>query len=266
MLPIKPLRQPKLSDIILDHLEQMIMEGSLKPGQRLPPERELAVRFEVSRPSVREALQKLEARGLIMRRQGGGNFVTENLGASYTEPLFELLGRHPEAQRDLLEFRHALEGIAAFLAAQRATEADHAIIRHRYDDWLDAHQTSDSQREARADVDFHLSIAEAAHNLALLHTMRAIFEIMRQHTMNNLRKLYEDETARGRLLEQHTHLRDAVLGRDPVRARNAAHRHLATVNDILQLNHRADSRQGRAQRRLRSLDATRLPEGGRDEM
>ena len=74
-----PLRQQRLADVITERLEAMILEGSLKPGQRLPPERELAERFGVSRPSLREAIQKLAARGLLTSRQGGGTFVNETL-------------------------------------------------------------------------------------------------------------------------------------------------------------------------------------------
>lgn len=63
---------PKLADAIVAELEQMIADGSLQPGQKLLPERELAVQFQVSRPSLREAIQRLEAKGLLWRRQGGG--------------------------------------------------------------------------------------------------------------------------------------------------------------------------------------------------
>ena len=67
------VKQPKISDVIMGQMEEMILEGTLKPGQKLPPERELAKQFEVSRPSLREAVQKLAAKGLLNSRQGGGN-------------------------------------------------------------------------------------------------------------------------------------------------------------------------------------------------
>jgi len=252
---MKPLRQPKLSDIIVDHLEQMILEGSMKPGQRLPPERELAVQFEVSRPSVREALRKLEAKGLLARRQGGGNYVTENLGASYTEPLFELLGRHPEAQQDVEEFWYALEGIAAFNAALRATDADREIIAARYDAWLAGHQLRDPDREACADAEFHLAIAEAAHNVALLHTMRALIKLKQGTALENARYLCGDDGLHGKLVDQHVRLRDAILSRDPVRSRNAVQAHLGYINEIAQSRSLADFRLDRAQRRLKNLEA-----------
>lgn len=108
------IRQPKLSDVIEQQLEFLILEGTLRPGEKLPPERELAKQFDVSRPSLREAIQRLEAKGLLLRRQGGGTFVQSRLWQSFSDPLVELLSDHPESQFDLLETRHALEGIAAY--------------------------------------------------------------------------------------------------------------------------------------------------------
>ena len=97
------IRQPKLSDVIEQQLEFLILEGTLRPGEKLPPERELAKQFDVSRPSLREAIQRLEAKGLLLRRQGGGTFVQNSLWQSFSDPLVELLSDHPESQFDLLE-------------------------------------------------------------------------------------------------------------------------------------------------------------------
>jgi len=123
------IRQPKLSDVIEQQLEFLILEGTLRPGEKLPPERELAKQFDVSRPSLREAIQRLEAKGLLLRRQGGGTFVQNSLWQSFSDPLVELLSDHPESQFDLLETRHALEGIAAYYAALRSTDEDRVRIR-----------------------------------------------------------------------------------------------------------------------------------------
>ncbi|GHZ39499.1 pyruvate dehydrogenase complex repressor [Vibrio cholerae] len=111
------IRQPKLSDVIEQELERLIVEGTLSPGQQLPPERELAKQFEVSRPSIREAIQRLEAKRLLTRRQGGGTFVSDRIWQSFSDPLLNLLSSHSETQLDLLEARHALEGICAYFAA-----------------------------------------------------------------------------------------------------------------------------------------------------
>ena len=128
------IRQPKLSDVIEQQLEFLILEGTLRPGEKLPPERELAKQFDVSRPSLREAIQRLEAKGLLLRRQGGGTFVQNSLWQSFSDPLVELLSDHPESQFDLLETRHALEGIAAYYAALRSTDEDRVRIRELHQD------------------------------------------------------------------------------------------------------------------------------------
>ncbi len=118
------VRQRRLSDDIVEQLEGMILEGTLKSGERLPAERALAEQFGVSRPSLREAIQKLAAKGLLVSRQGGGNYVAESLGSTFSDPLLHLLENNSEAQRDLLEFRQTLEASYAYYAALRATEVD----------------------------------------------------------------------------------------------------------------------------------------------
>ena len=118
------LQIPRISDAIASTLEQRILEGSLRPGDRLPPERELATELGVSRPSLREAIQKLASKGMVRSRQGGGTYITGALEASFFDPWQAMMGKHPQLREDLLEFRRMLEGQAAELAAQRATEAD----------------------------------------------------------------------------------------------------------------------------------------------
>ena len=119
------IQQRRLSDDIVERLETMILEGVLQAGERLPAERKLAEQFGVSRPSLREAIQKLVAKGLLISRQGGGNYVCKEVGATFSDPLLALLAEKPDAQKDLLEFRHTLEGACAYYAALRATPSDH---------------------------------------------------------------------------------------------------------------------------------------------
>jgi len=243
------VKQPKISDVIMQQLETMILEGTLKPGQRLPPERELARQFEVSRPSLREAMQKLAARGLLNSRQGGGTFVAEEIGASLSDPLLELFRTHPESQYDLLEFRHALEGVSAYYAALRSTAADKAEIQARFDALQQFHEQKSFDREVAADVDFHLAIAAATHNVVLLHMMRALFTLLRQHIWDNLEQIYPKHDMRGRIHDQHYLLLQAILAGDPEAARQAAHDHLAYVEEVLLEQGREQTRLERALRR-----------------
>ncbi len=246
-----PIRASKISDIIAKRLEAMILEGSLAPGQKMPPERELAQQFEVSRPSLREALHKLEAKGLVTRKQGGGTFVSAEIGLSFVDPLMQLFQTHSEFNYDLLEFRHALEEVAAHYAALRATETDREIIERRYIEWLDGHvQRIGHKEEAELDWRFHLAIAEASHNAVLLHSMRALFNLFKMTIATNLEYLYTKEDRRDEILRQHSMIKDAVLSRDPKAAQQAVNDHLAFVEETLQQSSRFESHAKRSLRRI----------------
>jgi GntR family transcriptional repressor for pyruvate dehydrogenase complex len=249
----QPVRQPRLADVITERLEALILEGSLKPGQRLPPERELAERFGVSRPSLREAIQKLAARGLLSSRQGGGTYITEELDHGYSDPLLEMLSRHDEFHLDLLEFRDAMEGISAYYAALRSTPADKAMLRKRYEELEACFAGRDPALEAKADAAFHLAIAEAAHNVLLLHTIRNIFHLLEKSIVDNLAHLFEKPDSRPRLMEQHRALLDAILEGRPEDARSHIHDHLVFVEENLLERERAETRTQRALRRAQAM-------------
>ena len=251
----QPVRQPRIADVITERLESMIIEGSLAPGQRLPPERELSERFGVSRPSLREAIQKLSARGLLTSRQGGGTFVSEELKSGYSDPLLDMLSRHGEFHLDLLEFRDALEGISAYYAALRSTPADKKLLIRRYEELETsyAEPSDDPYREAKADAAFHLAIAEAGHNVLLLHTIRGIFHLLEKSIVSNLAHLFEKPGAREQLKMQHRCLLDAILDGRAEDARSAAHEHLVFVEEGLLDLERAETRAQRALRRAQAL-------------
>jgi GntR family transcriptional repressor for pyruvate dehydrogenase complex len=243
------VKQPKISDVIVERMEEMILEGTLKPGQKLPPERELALQFEVSRPSLREAIQKLSAKGLLVSRQGGGTYVSEDLGGSFMDPLLELFKTHPEAQYDLLEFRHALEGVTAYYAALRSTPADKAAIKASYEALQIHHENKEFDKEVAADVEFHLTIAASTHNMVLLHMMRALFSLLRQHIGDNLQNIYPKRDYRQKIHQQHYKLMEAIFSGEPDTAQKAAHDHLAYVEDALLEQGRENTRIERALRR-----------------
>lgn len=98
---------------------------------------------------MREAIQRLEAKGLLLRRQGGGTFVQSSLWQSFSDPLVELLSDHPESQFDLLETRHALEGIAAYYAALRSTDEDKDRIRELHHAIELAQESGDLDAESK---------------------------------------------------------------------------------------------------------------------
>lgn len=229
------MKKTTLSDQIAAQIEEMIVDGSLNPGERLPAERQLAERFGVSRPSLREAIKKLSSKGLLESRHGGGTYIKEVLDDGFTAPLLELLQNQPEARFDVLEVRHALDGQAAYYAALRATDTDRYHIQKAYEKMINLHHHSDNPMdEALADADFHLSIAEASHNIVLLHTMRSLFTVLQRSIKHNLDKLYTIPRVFEPLSEQHETLMEAVVKGDPEAARRAAQTHLVFVEESLQ--------------------------------
>ena len=243
------VKQPKISDIIMQELESMILDGTFKPGEKLPPERQLAERFDVSRPSLREAIQKLVARDILYSRQGGGTYVSDKLGASFTDPLQALLSSHDEFLYDQLEFRDALEGLSAYYAALRSTDADKAMLTRKYQALVAANEQEDAQLESKLDAEFHMAIAEAAHNVVLLHTLRSLFSTLERSISSNLTNLFEKKNARPQVMAQHQALYDAIMEGRPDDARNAVHEHLVFVEDNLLEMRREASRIQRSLRR-----------------
>ena len=247
------VRQRKLADDIVTQLETMILEGTLRPGERLPAERSLAEQFGVSRPSLREAIQKLAARGLLVSRHGGGNFVAESLGSTFSDPLLHLLENNADAQRDLLEFRHTLEGSCAYYAALRATELDQQRLSEAFAALQDCYGREGvvtRAEEGAADARFHLAIAEASHNAVLLHTIRGLFDLLKRNVVTNIGGMYalRDET-RQMLMAQHRELYEAIIERRAEDARDVIHRHITYVQEVLAEGKQEAQRLARAQRR-----------------
>lgn len=244
------IRQPKLSDVIEQQLEYLILEGTLRPGEKLPPERELAKQFDVSRPSLREAIQRLEAKGLLLRRQGGGTFVQSNLWQSFSDPLTELLAEHPESQYDLLETRHALEGIAAYYAALRGTEQDFEHIRQCHQAIQAAQDSGDLDAEADAVMNYQIAVTEAAHNAVLLHLVRCMGPMLENNVRQNFELLYSRREMLAQVSSHRAGIFAAIVAREPEKAREASHRHLAFIEEILLDLGREHSRRERSFRRL----------------
>lgn len=250
-MPYRKISQPKLADTIVAELEQMIVDGSLQPGQKLLPERELAVQFQVSRPSLREAIQRLEAKGLLYRRQGGGTYVRSELSSGLADPLFELLVSHPESQFDLLEFRHVLEGVAAYYAALRGTEADFERIRAIQQRIEAAQLQGDPAGEASAVAEFYLIMTEASHNVVLLHLVRAIRTLLERNILRNIEVLNQRPGVVNRIRRHRSELIAAILAGQPEQARDACHEHLAFIEDTLLDIQREEERTARPSRQIR---------------
>ena len=234
----------------------LILEGSLRPGERLLPERELARALDVSRPTLRDALAKLEAKGLLVSGRGGATHVAALLDEDFNQPLAHILRTRPETTADYLEFRGIVEGSASYLAALRGTDIDRDLVDSCFRKMEDAHQQDDPTEEADSDADFHVAVYEASHNVVMLHFMRALSDMLRGEVFYNRARLYQRRGVRELLLNQHRAVRDAVLAGDPQAARAAAEAHLHFTRDALQEIAAADARLEESLRRIAGEDQT----------
>lgn len=249
---MKPTRLApvRLADTIASNLEKRILEGSLKPGDRLPPERELAQELGVSRPSLREAMQKLVSKGLLTTRHGGGTHVTDQLEAHFVDPWQEMLKGHPALHRDLLEFRQMLESQAASLAADRATDVDISRLDAVYSALEAVYAGDDLSACVDVDVAFHQAIAEASHNVLIGHLTASLMKVIHGHVSSNLTQLHTRPQRWGELQSQHRAIWQAIREHQPQQAALAASKHIEFVRQNIEDTARDEERRLIALRRL----------------
>lgn len=249
-MPFEKVTAEKLSSAVARQVELLILRGILRPGERLPAERELAERLGVSRPSLREALEMLEAKGLVVTRPGAGAFVAEVLGNAFSPALVELFASHDEAVQDYIAFRRDLEGLAAERAARVGSDTDLEVIATILSKMEAAHPKRDPSDEAALDAQFHMSIIEASHNVIMLHMMRSMFDLLRQGVFYNRQVMFRNRMTRDMLLDQHRAINRAIQARDPAGARAAIGAHMDYVEQALLEQARAERNEAVARQRI----------------
>lgn len=223
-MPFEPIKPKKVSAQIADQIRASILAGEFVPGSKLPPERELAELFGVSRPSVREALNILAASGLISSYQGGGTVVKSLMEQPAGSPLGELIRVASERALDVIEVRKGLESWTAFYAAQRALPED---IR-RMEEVILAMERNLEGMHSSVDIDanFHILIARSTHNIVWLHLMQTIFDAMKEFQQTVWRAVYLTSEDHHLLFRHHRAIYEAICNRDADGAKQAMLEHL----------------------------------------
>src|SRR2546427_4692603 len=183
-IELGPIKSTRIYEEIVRQVKQMIAEGRLKSGDRLPPERDLAEKFVVSRSSVREALRALESLGLVEIRAGEGTFVREVSVESLIEPLALVMASQREAIAELFEARRLLEPGIAVLAASRATPEEISEMERILDE--QANEIAAGKTGLVQDAAFHGAIGAAAHNRAITRLAHAIMDLLTQSREESL--------------------------------------------------------------------------------
>lgn len=240
----------RIADAIARDLESRILEGSLKPGDRLPPERDLAAQLGVSRPPLREAIQILVSKGLVVTRHGVGTIVTDRLEAPFVDSWQEMLKAHPTLQTDMLEFRHILEGQAAFLAAERATDADIERLDALFEALESTYDSDDLKTNIDNDVAFHQAIAETTHNAMIGHLTASLLRVIHGHVSGNLVHLHARPQQWKKIRAQHRAIWESIRAHDAEAASRAARTHIEFVRVSMDESAKAEQRRNSALRRL----------------
>jgi len=225
---LTPIRPKRISDLVFEQLRDLIFKGRIKPGNQLMTERELAESLGVSRPTVREAINRLVALRLLEHRQGQGTFVVSP--AAEKNPL-GVPHDQEVSLSDLLEVRLGLECNAVMMAARRATDEDIRDMEQSLRD-MEA-QIGAGGLGSDQDVTFHMAVAYATKNMVQIHIMKTFYDLLFYGIKSNLQHLYTEPTTLEIIIRQHNHILEAIRDRDPDAAYSAMREHIIFVLDFV---------------------------------
>lgn len=223
----RPTRRLTLCEEIAEQVRTLLRKGQLAPGDRLPPERELARLLGVSRNSLREAIRSLVEQDVLVSRRGDGTYVAAGNQAAFEPPVARAVRRQRRRLADILAFRQAVEPEMAALAAAKAGPGDierlHKVLEAQ------AARLDQDRDDADLDAQFHRLLAKAGKNGVFVSVMTALDEIVRETRFGPLR----DPRRRWISLRAHEALLEAVGAHDVEAARRAMRTHLAAVAESL---------------------------------
>jgi len=222
----RAIEQKKVSSQIVDQVKTLIASGKLKPGDTLPPERELMKVFNVSRPTLREALNMLSIMGFIQVSQRQRTKVKSLVPSNITEPLRHLLKEDIKTSLELIDARAIIETANAALAAERADDEDIERLEACIEKMRNSLKDDDTLNNE--DANFHLSIAEATHNKIQTHLMFSIYDLLKETVALCY---YEDEAEN--IFKQHCKIVEAIKKKDPQGAKECMAEHLSYIKSLV---------------------------------
>jgi GntR family transcriptional repressor for pyruvate dehydrogenase complex len=222
----EPIKQDKIATKIEEQIKSLIVTGKLKPGDILPPERELVKILKVSRTTLREALKSLKGMGFLEITHRRRTIVRSLTSGRITDPLDQLLRENNQTIYELIEVRMAIEIWNAHYAAERASNEDIARLENSIESMKIKMEQQRSTVED--DADFHLAISQATHNKIQTHLMFSIYDILKESIGN-----YFDNFNLNYICDQHIRVVEAIKKRDPVVAGKRMREHLDYVESVV---------------------------------
>jgi GntR family transcriptional repressor for pyruvate dehydrogenase complex len=224
-MPVTPIRKVDITTRLIANFKEMIHNGQIEPGSKLPSERELAVRFGVSRPSLRQALKVLEIMGVLQQRVGDGTYLSSSASAILGEPMEFLVLLDGVSHLELLEARMMVEPELASRAAARATAEDIMVLQ-RIIKKMQA-SLEDRHGMTRLDVEFHDAIFRTAGN----RVCRQMFGAIHRAVLTSILSVSVRADLEQVCLAHQT-IYEAIATRDPELARERMARHLAEARGL----------------------------------
>lgn len=221
------VRKERRYEQVAEQIQKLIAEGALKPGDRLPAERDLAIRFGVARSTIRDAVRTLEVMGILEPRQGAGTVVRDLSADSLVVPLATVLVRKRELVEELLDVRRILEPALAARAAKYATveevmELEDILRRQR-------EKMRRGEPAIEEDSEFHYAIGRAARNSVVLKVLDVLMDLLRESRAKSLQAPGRPQ----RSYAGHQRVLRAIKRRDPDAAEKAVRKHLEEIESIV---------------------------------
>ena len=222
---ITPVR---LYESVIEQIMNLIKNNKLKPGDKLPPERELAEKLSISRGSLREAFRVLESRGLIKSKPGGGRYIREirKNGHNNTENI--ILSLEKSSILELLEAREMFEVKIAEIAAQKATPEDIKLIGEALNK-MNEEEELKYGKETESDTEFHLAIASASHNFVFVNIIKLHLYLLKE----TRGKTWKITGRREKQYQEHQVILQAIKERDSKKAGEVMLKHLRNIREVL---------------------------------
>lgn len=225
------IKKQYISDIAFEQLRENIYRGELKSGERLMPERDIAMLMQVSRSSVRKALALLLEKGYIEKREGKGYFVKMPTPQDPHNPFSYIMTPRKSSLDELMEVRIGLECHGVVLAAERADDNDVLFLRKSLSELTEDQPNREKARNA--DLKFHMGIAFATHNSVHIDLTRRFYDYM-FHSISKLHALlYEKHRNLEIIDKQHFKIFDAISNKDPKSAARYMRQHITFLRGFL---------------------------------
>ena len=227
-MEFKEITPVRLYESAIEQIMNLIKNDKLKPGDKLPPEREMAEKLSISRGSLREAFRVLESRGLIKSKPGGGRYIREirKNGHNSTENI--ILSLEKSSILELLEAREIFEVKIAEIAAQKATPEDIELIEEALSK-MNEEEELKYGKETESDTEFHLAIASASHNFVFVNIIKLHLDLLKE----TREKTWQIPGRREEQQEEHWAIFQAIKEHNSKKASEAMLRHLRSIRKVV---------------------------------